>query len=190
MSEKAAGENGEGEELTEEEIAIRAMPHPGREGSAEITARRLLNHEMNDVAAFESKANEASIRFELLQTKLRDSQNPPARDFQDSSEKHTAIHQMLDLRKSLGKKKVDSTLRKNAAYAALNMNCTLAQEHERLKHQIASVQAHVKKKTHRGNWDDAVDGFGVNKVTTVTKNEVAKLLASGETEGDAEDAAA
>ena len=59
-----------------------------------------------------------------------------------------------------------------------------------MKHQIASVQAHVKKKTYRGNWDDAVDGFGVNKVTTVTKNEVAKLLASGETEGDAEDAVA
>ena len=32
--------------MTEEELAIRAMPHPGREGSAEITARLLLNHEM------------------------------------------------------------------------------------------------------------------------------------------------
>ena len=189
MSEKAAGD-GEGEELTEEELAIRAMPHPGREGSAEITARLLLNHEMNDVAAFEAKANEAAIRFELLRAKLRDNQNPPARDFKDSREKHTVIHQMLDLRRSLGKKKVDSTLLQNGAYAALNMNSTLAQEHERLKHQIASVQSHVKKKTNWGNWDDFVDGFGVNQVTTVSKKEVAKLLASGETDGEGQEAAA
>jgi hypothetical protein len=175
---------GAGEELTAEELTIRAMPHPGREGSAEITARRLLNHVMNDVDAFEARANEASKRLELLQAKLLDTQQPPSRDFKDSREKHAVIHQMLDLRKSLGKKKIESTLKEQAAYAALHTNSALARDHELLKHRIASLQKHVQKKTNWGNWDDAVDGYGVNRVTRVAKKGIAKLLTTSATKGE------
>ena len=82
--------------------AIREMPHPGLGGSAEAAARRLLNHEMNEVDAFEVRANEASKRFDLLHGRLLDTQHAPSADFTDSHQKHTVMHHaalhMLDLR--------------------------------------------------------------------------------------------
>ena len=164
--------------------AIREMPHPGLGGSAEAAARRLLNHEMNEVDAFEVRANEASKRFDLLHGRLLDTQHAPSADFTDSHQKHTVMHQMLDLRRSLGKKKVDSALLEKGAHAALHMNDTLARDHERLRRQIAGMQQHVRKKTNRGNWDDEVDGYGVNRVTRVAKEDIAAKLAAGETEGE------
>jgi hypothetical protein len=46
------------------------------------------------------------------------------------------------------------------------------------------MQQHVRKKTNRGNWDDEVDGYGVNRVTRVAKEDIAAKLAAGETEGE------
>ena len=166
------------------------MPHPGLGGSAEAAARRLLNHEMNEVDAFEVRANEASKRFDLLHGRLLDTQHAPSADFTDSHQKHTVMHQMLDLRASLGKKKVDSALREKAANAALHMNDTLARDHERLRVRIAGMQQHVRKKTNWGNWDDEVDGYGVNRVTKVVKEDIAKKLAAGETRGENDEAEA
>ncbi len=170
--------------------AIREMPHPGLGGSAEAAARRLLNHEMNEVDAFEVRANEASKRFELLRGRLLHAQHAPSADFKDSHQKHTIIHQMLDLRASLGKKEVDSLLLEKAAHASMHMNDTLARDHERLRRQIAGMQQHVRKKTNWGNWDDEADGYGVNRVTKVVKEDIAKKLAAGETQGENEEAEA
>jgi hypothetical protein len=85
---------------------------------------------------------------------------------------------------------VDSLLLEKAAHASMHMNDTLARDHERLRRQIAGMHSHVRKKTNWGNWDDEVDGFGVNRVTKVVKEDIAKKLAAGETQGENEEAEA
>jgi hypothetical protein len=81
-------------------------------------------------------------------------------------------------------------LLEKGAHAALHMNDTLAKDHERLRRQIAGMQQHVRKKTNRGNWDDEMDGYGVNRVTRVAKEDIAAKIAAGETEGENDEAEA
>lgn len=179
---KPEGEEGEEEEMTEEEKLIAAMPHPGREGSSEITAKRLYDHTMSGVEAFEARAGEAERRIALLEDRLRDAQLPghyerlsmvknPAPG--DSLLKQRVMHQMLDLRKSLGRARVDEMLKRKAAATALDTNARLAAENEKLKYQIAHLTRHVKKSTVRGNWDD---NHPSTRVSMVVRDKVDRLV--------------
>ena len=180
---KPEGEEGEEkEEMTEEEKLIAAMPHPGREGSSEITAKRLYDHTMSGVEAFEARAEEAERRISLLEDRLKDAQLPghyerlsmvknPAPG--DSLLKQRVMHQMLDLRKSLGRARVDEMLKRKAAATALETNAKLAAENDKLKYQIAHLTRHVKKSTVRGNWDD---NHPSTRVSMVVRDKVDRLV--------------
>lgn len=181
-----AADFGEGGSSAFPASTIAEVPHPGREGDAVVAAKRLMDHDVTLVKAFDLRAGQAERRLTLLEERLRAAQQPTG----DSVAKQRVMHQMLDQRRVLGRGTVDSKLRDQAAAAALATNAALAEENEKLKYQIAHLTKHVRRRTNWGNWDAAKPGQtmarlsvpGATDATWATKHSAERVFNTQEHE--------
>ena len=98
---------------------------------------------MPDLAAFEARASEAERRLAALEVKLINGGGGG----NDSHFKTKVLSQMLALRVSLGKARVETQALEQAHAEVLEKNVKLEEENKKLKYRVTHLLRHVKADT-------------------------------------------
>lgn len=104
---------------------------------------------MADLAAFEARASEAERRLAALELKLINGGGGgmgggAGGGSGDSDFKKKVLAQMLELRSSLGRARVETQALEKAHAEAMEKNVKLQDENDRLKYRVSHLVRHVK----------------------------------------------
>lgn len=100
---------------------------------------------MADLAAFEARASEAERRLAALELKLiNGGGGGVGGGSSDSDFKKKVLAQMLELRSSLGRARVETLALEKAHAEAMEKNAKLQDENDRLKYRVSHLVRHVK----------------------------------------------
>lgn len=101
---------------------------------------------MADLAGFEARASEAERRLAALELKLINGGGGGGGGGGDSDSdfKKKVLGQMLELRSSLGRARVETLALEQAHAEAMERNAKLQEENTRLKYRVSHLVRHVK----------------------------------------------
>ena len=95
-----------------------------------------------DLAAFEARAAESERRLAALEAKLINGGGGGGGG--DSEVKKKVLAQMLELRASLGRARVETRALEKVHAEALEKNAKLQEENDKLKYRVSHLVRHVK----------------------------------------------
>ena len=95
-----------------------------------------------DLAAFEARAAESERRLAALEAKLINGGGGGGGG--DSEFKKKVLAQMLELRASLGRARVETRALEKVHAEALEKNAKLQEENDKLKYRVSHLVRHVK----------------------------------------------